>query len=81
MTAGVKPKSLWVCKVHRDNGDDRCWSCSVSIDFNVAHRKCHCGESATGYRALSSDADVEFFCDDHFIGIDQPMITGGPHAG
>ena len=67
----AKELGLWVCKVHHKNEGVHCMSCHVSIDFNVAHRPCACGNKAVGYRILSADADVEFFCDEHFKGIDE----------
>ncbi len=67
-TLDSRPSSLWICQKHRGNGGG-CLSCNVAINHNVTMRQCHCGEKATGYRTLSPDVDVEFFCDEHFQGV------------
>lgn len=65
----AKEMKLWVCQKHINQNYDSCVHCRVSIDFNVSHRRCACGEKAIGYRVLTPDSDVEFFCDVHFQGM------------
>jgi hypothetical protein len=43
-----------------------CPGCQMTLTWNLWRRFCHCGVPATGYRSMARDADVEFFCDDHF---------------
>ena len=43
-----------------------CPACQAALEYNLFRRVCHCGEPATGYRAMGADVAVEFFCDDHF---------------
>lgn len=61
----MKGRALWVAKCWfgcRGN----CPGCQVSRQHNLWRKFCHCGVPATGYRAMGVDADVEFFCDEHF---------------
>lgn len=66
----MKGRRLWVCQTHRDNNSGRCLSCKAALDYNLYGQCCVCGEPATGYRTLGADADVEFFCDAHFQGVE-----------
>lgn len=53
-----------------------CPGCQVTLDWNLWRQRCACGEPATGYRAMALDADVEFFCDEHFQ--DVPPLSPHP---
>ena len=59
---------LTVCKQHEKNdhadAPDFCWSCQASIQYNVMHEVCECGNPATGYSV--TQAGSEFYCDEHF---------------
>lgn len=60
----------------------RCPGCQLTFDWNLWRKFCDCGAPATGYRVMSLDADVEFFCDEHFQDVPQaqtePVIAEGP---
>lgn len=65
-TLTAKELHFWICKEHMNSADGKCWHCRIALDWNLMHRYCHCGEKARGYRVMSADAPVEFFCDEHF---------------
>jgi len=49
-----------------------CQGCKLTLDWAIWRQVCHCGVPATGYRSMSPDAEVEFFCEAHF----QDVPTG-----
>jgi hypothetical protein len=59
-------RELWVVKEHWFGCRGSCPSCQVALKHNLFAQYCHCGNRATGYRTLSADSVVEFFCDEHF---------------
>jgi hypothetical protein len=59
-------RQLWIPKKHWFGCTGNCPTCQVCLDYNLSREYCHCGEKATGYRAMGADAEVEFFCDEHF---------------
>lgn len=61
----MKGRELWIA-AHWFGCRGHCPGCQVSLHHNLWRQVCHCGAAATGYRAMSADAEVEFFCDEHF---------------
>lgn len=61
----MKGRALWR-PTHWFGCRGYCPGCQVCLSYNLWHQFCHCGSPATGYRAMSFDGDVEFFCDAHF---------------
>lgn len=73
----VSPKTLHLCIDHKQDVRDNCLSCRMALDWNLWGRICcKCGEPATGYRTLSEDSPVEFFCDAHFEGMPENPPAG-----
>ena len=52
-----------------------CPGCQLTRDWNLWRQFCHCGDKATGYRALGADIAVEFFCDEHFQDVPAPIVN------
>jgi hypothetical protein len=70
--APLKGRDLWRPN-HWFSCKGNCPSCQVCLKYNLFRRFCHCGDPATGYRAMGAEADVEFFCNEHFQ--DVPAVT------
>lgn len=72
----VMPNELKLCREHRTNVQPTCISCQFSLDWNVGRRYCiRCGEPAIGYRCLSFDVPIEFFCAEHWEDVPSKLTT------
>lgn len=71
----MKGRQLWGVREHWFRCQGNCPSCQVALNHNLAGERCHCGAKATGYRSMSADADVEFFCDEHFQDVPTPAAN------